>query len=124
MKKLIISLTSKDFSWEFMRGSGPGGQKKNKTNSACRCTHIPSKAVGYCQESRSQLQNKQEAFRKMSETKEFQNWLKVEIAKKSGTFISLEEQVDEMMQEKNLKIEYFENKEITCQDQKKIQTKQ
>jgi peptide chain release factor 1 len=35
---------------EYMRGTGPGGQNKNKVNSACRVTHIPTGITSYCDE--------------------------------------------------------------------------
>ena len=59
MKELIFSVTSKDCEWDYVRGSGKGGQKRNKTSSAVRCRHLPSNAIGYAEDTRSQLQNKQ-----------------------------------------------------------------
>lgn len=35
---------------EYMRGKGPGGQHRNKTNSACKITHIPTGITAYCDE--------------------------------------------------------------------------
>lgn len=32
---------------EYMRGTGPGGQHRNKTESACRITHIPTGVSAY-----------------------------------------------------------------------------
>ncbi|KAK4189597.1 RF-1 domain-containing protein [Podospora australis] len=42
----------------FLKGSGPGGQKINKTNSAVQLKHIPTGIVVKCQETRSRTQNR------------------------------------------------------------------
>jgi protein subunit release factor B len=79
-KEILFKITAKDCNWDYYRGSGKGGQKKNKTSSAVRCKHRSSKAIGQAQDTRSKKQNKRLAFRRMFESKEFQKWLKIEIA--------------------------------------------
>ena len=44
------------------RGSGPGGQNRNKTESAVQVTHRPSGLMVRCETERSQTQNKATAF--------------------------------------------------------------
>jgi protein subunit release factor B len=44
------------------RSSGPGGQKKNKTESSVRVRHLPSGIVRIATESRSQLRNREAAL--------------------------------------------------------------
>jgi protein subunit release factor A len=82
--KKIISVTAADCKWDVFRGSGDGGQKKQKTSSGVRCTHEPSGAVGKATDSREQSQNRKTAFERMAATAEFQIWLQLEIDQKFG----------------------------------------
>lgn len=107
-KELIFSVTASDCEWSYTRGTGKGGQKKNKTSSAVHCSHRPSGAHGYSEASRSQLDNKREAFRKMAETKEFRNWQKIETARRMGTLKQVEEEVERQM--RNVKVEVKDEK--------------
>ena len=83
-KDLLFSVTSKDCKWNYFRGSGSGGQKKNKTSSAVRCTHIASGAMGKAEDERSQSKNKRLAFKRMAETDKFKRWIKIEVARVTG----------------------------------------
>lgn len=51
--------------WEAFRGSGPGGQKRNKTSSAVRITHLPTKIHAIAEESRSQSENRMRSMRRL-----------------------------------------------------------
>jgi hypothetical protein len=104
-KTPIISITADDCEWSYTKGTGKGGQKKNKTSSAVHCMHRPSGARAFSQDDRSQLRNRQDAFKKMTETKEFKTWLKLETAKKLGIIDDINKTVDKAMAAKNLKIE-------------------
>ncbi|CAK61136.1 unnamed protein product (macronuclear) [Paramecium tetraurelia] len=55
-------LSDKDLRYEYMRASGPGGQHVNKTESACRITHVPTGIQVVNMEDRSQERNKQRAY--------------------------------------------------------------
>jgi len=48
--------------WDAFRGPGPGGQKRNKTSSAVRVTHVPTGISAVAAKSRSQNRNRQAAF--------------------------------------------------------------
>src|SRR5262249_53891255 len=50
---------------EAFRGSGPGGQKRNKTSSAVRLIHIPTGVGATAEEFRSQAQNRAAALRRL-----------------------------------------------------------
>ena len=51
-----------ELEYSFFRSSGPGGQKKNTTDSAVRLRHLPTGLVVVSTSSRSQFQNKQLAL--------------------------------------------------------------
>lgn len=104
-RKLLFSVTAKDCEWSYTKGTGAGGQKRNKTSSAVHCHHRPSGARGYSEASRSQLDNKQDAFEKMANTVEFRRWNQLEAMKRMGQLEELERKLEEDMRPWNLKYE-------------------
>ena len=104
-RELLFSVTASDCEWSYTKGSGNGGQKKNKTSSAVHCAHQPSGARGYSEASRSQLDNKKDAFVKMVGTKEFKSWHQQETWKKLGVLDEIERAVKDGLQPANLRME-------------------
>lgn len=112
-RELLFSLDSKDFKWEFFKSSGPGGQNKNKRDTACRCIHPPSGAIGIGTEEREQGKNRRSAFKKCVESEKFKAWHSIECARQmlsadSKKQIELEVNT-EMDKFNNFKVEVKDN---------------
>ncbi|MGR3174613.1 MAG: peptide chain release factor family protein [Candidatus Scalindua sp.] len=53
-----LNICEDDIEETFIRASGPGGQKTNKTSSCVRLHHIPTNIIIKCQRERSQALNR------------------------------------------------------------------
>ncbi len=104
-KEILFSLTKKDFIVQPFKGSGPGGQNKNKNSTAIRIIHPESGAKAEAQEHKSQLQNKKAAFTRLVETDEFKKWHRIKVSEKIYGKQEIDKKLDEWMREDNIKTE-------------------
>jgi hypothetical protein len=62
---LTTELLAQQCRVDAFRGSGPGGQHRNKTSSAIRITHTPTGIIATGMEMRSQMQNRNHALARL-----------------------------------------------------------
>lgn len=73
-RRLLFSLTKKDFDIQTFRAGGKGGQHQNKRETGVRICHRDSGAVGEARDSRSQADNRKQAFKRLIASSKFKVW--------------------------------------------------
>lgn len=69
----MAPIPDNDLEFSFFKSSGPGGQKKNKTESAVRLRHLPTGIEVIATQSRSQHRNRQLALDELERRLEARN---------------------------------------------------
>lgn len=105
MKTKLFTVPRSDLRLEFFRSGGNGGQKQNKTSSACRITHLPSGAVGESRDERQQTQNRKLALERLVAAPRFLAWVKLQAAVAAEGFANIDRKLDVMMGADNLIVE-------------------
>lgn len=80
-RKRVLSVSVADCEQQTFRSGGKGGQNQNKRDTGVRLIHAPSGARGEARDSRSQYQNKKQAFLRLINSPKFQLWLRIQIGK-------------------------------------------
>jgi RF-1 domain len=101
-RKPFLSVTMDDCILQTFSAGGKGGQNQNTCNTGVRIIHKASGAVGEARDSRSQLQNKRAAWKRMAAHPKFKVWLNRQLW--YGGMLP-EEKVKKDMAQKNLLIE-------------------
>lgn len=103
-KTKISIATKKDFDVSYFCGSGAGGQARNKVASGVQIIHRESGAIGRASDSRSQADNKKNAFLRLTNSPKFKFWMAQKLYEIQQNE-TIEQTVDKEMAPENLKIE-------------------
>ena len=113
-RERLFSVTAKDCVFQATRGSGPGGQHRNKVATAIRCKHTDSGAVGYASDDKSQHRNKRKAFLRMAESKKFRDWVKIEASRRTGDLARIEAEVSSSIKKVRVEVKDIRGIWVEC----------
>lgn len=107
-RELLFKVTKADFDETHYKGSGAGGQHRDKTSSGVRLVHRASGAVGKSDESRDQPANRVQAFRSLRETPEWKRWFRDQVYHAQGRR-SVAEEVEVAMAPENIRVQVLDD---------------
>lgn len=103
-RELLFSITKRDLVVTHIRGSGPGGQHRNKTATGVRIEHPASGAAAVATDSKSQARNRKAALERLVDHPRFRFWHAATVhALVSGK--TVDERVAESMADRNLRVD-------------------
>lgn len=106
-------LNKNDLKIEYTRGTGAGGQHKNKTETCCEITHIPTGIKERCQDSRSKSTNYETALKRVTK--------RVEELASSKKHQELNNKRNQMLEENGVIRTYnFQRREVKDHRTKKV----
>ncbi|HOX14716.1 MAG TPA: peptide chain release factor-like protein [Smithellaceae bacterium] len=103
-----LGVSENDFEESFVRSSGPGGQKVNKTSSCVHLVHIPTGLAVKCQRERSQTLNRHLARRLLLD--------KIEMQQK-GFIADEQEKIEKLRRQKRKRSRRAKEKILTAKHQ-------
>ena len=103
-----LGVTESDFEESFIRSSGPGGQKVNKTSSCGYLVHTPTGLTVKCQRERSQSLNRHLARRLLLD--------KIELQQK-GFIAEEQEKIEKLRRQKRKRSKRAKEKILTAKHQ-------
>jgi len=107
-RELLFRVVPEDFDRSAIRGSGPGGQHRNKVATGVRLRHRASGAVGEATNSKSRLQNQAEAFRRLRETPEWKAWYREMVFTTQGRE-PIAAEVERAMADRNIRTQVLDD---------------
>ena len=107
-RMMELGVTENDFEESFIRSSGPGGQKVNKSSSCVYLVHIPTGLAVKCQRERSQSLNRYLARRLLLD--------KIELRQK-GFVAEAKEKLEKIRRQKRKRSKRAKEKILTAKHQ-------